>query len=77
VAARWIVLKFGGTSVAGRPQWEAIADLARERRAEGYQVLVVCSAVAGVTNRLVALADRPRRWMRFSTCIEPWGGNSV
>jgi diaminopimelate decarboxylase/aspartate kinase len=59
VAARWIVLKFGGTSVAGRPQWEAIADLARERRAEGYQVLVVCSAVAGVTNRLVALADRP------------------
>jgi len=52
-------MKFGGTSVAGAPQWEAIAELARKRRDEGYQVLLVCSAVAGVTNRLVALADRP------------------
>lgn len=59
MSAKWIVLKFGGTSVAGRPQWEAIASLARERRAEGFRVLLVCSAVAGVTDRLNALADRP------------------
>jgi len=52
-------MKFGGTSVAGRPQWETIASLARERRAEGWRVLLVCSAVAGVTNRLAALADDP------------------
>lgn len=56
---KWIVLKFGGTSVAGRAQWETIASLARERLREGYRVLVVCSAVAGVTNRLTALADGP------------------
>jgi len=57
--AQWIVMKFGGTSVAGRPQWETIAALARQRQAEGWRVLLVCSAVAGVTNRLTALADDP------------------
>lgn len=55
----WIVLKFGGTSVAGREQWETIASLAHARRTEGFRVLLVCSAVAGVTNRLTALADHP------------------
>jgi diaminopimelate decarboxylase/aspartate kinase len=54
-----MVMKFGGTSVAGRPQWDTIASLARARRAEGCRVLLVCSAVAGVTNRLTALAERP------------------
>lgn len=57
--AHWIVMKFGGTSVAGRQQWDAIASLARERQAEGWRVLLVCSAVAGITNRLTALADDP------------------
>jgi len=57
--ADWIVAKFGGTSVAGRPQWDRIAELTRERQAAGQRVLLVCSAVAGVTNRLVALADAP------------------
>jgi diaminopimelate decarboxylase/aspartate kinase len=59
VSAKWIVLKFGGTSVAGRPQWDAIASLAQDRRAAGFRVLLVCSAVAGVTDRLSELADRP------------------
>ena len=54
---KWIVLKFGGTSVAGRPQWDVISRLARERQAEGFHVLLVCSAVAGVTNRLTALTE--------------------
>ena len=48
----WLVLKFGGTSVAGRAQWQAIAGLVGERRAAGHRVLVVCSALAGVTNVL-------------------------
>jgi diaminopimelate decarboxylase/aspartate kinase len=52
-------MKFGGTSVAGRPQWETIASLVRARQAEGRHVLLVCSAVAGVTNLLSALADDP------------------
>jgi diaminopimelate decarboxylase/aspartate kinase len=59
VADKWIVLKFGGTSVAGRSQWETIASLARARRSEGFRVLLVCSAVAGVTDRLNSLAYKP------------------
>ena len=55
----WVVLKFGGTSVAGRPQWETIAGLVAERRSQGFNVLLVCSAVAGMTNALNALADDP------------------
>ena len=54
----WILLKFGGTSVAGRRQWETIASLVESRRAEGFRVLLVCSAVAGVTNLLNALVYR-------------------
>ena len=59
MAEKWLVLKFGGTSVAGRPQWESIASLARARQANGYRVVLVCSAVAGVTNRLTSLAKQP------------------
>lgn len=58
---KWIVLKFGGTSVAGRRQWETIANLAAARRSEGLRVLLVCSAVAGVTNRLDDLASAPEQ----------------
>ena len=60
MADKWIVLKFGGTSVAGRSQWEVIAGLAQARRSQGFRVLLVCSAAAGVTNRLTALADQPQ-----------------
>ena len=52
-------MKFGGTSVAGRPQWETIAGLVHDRLDQGHRVLLVCSAVAGVTNLLSALADDP------------------
>ena len=70
MSAKWIVLKFGGTSVAGRPQWEAIASLARDRRAEGFRVLLVCSAVAGVTDRLNALADGPEQDEALSGIVD-------
>ena len=53
----WLVLKFGGTSVSGRPQWETIASLARQRLDSGYRVVLVCSAVSGITDALQGLAD--------------------
>lgn len=54
----WIVLKFGGTSVSQRARWDTIGRLARERgEAEGARVLVVVSALAGVTNALQAIAE--------------------
>ena len=63
-------MKFGGTSVAGRPQWETIASLVRDRQAGARRVLLVCSAVAGVTNRLEALADDPDADSRLHELIE-------
>ena len=55
---RWIVLKFGGTSVSRRHRWDTIGRLARERaEANDARVLVVVSALSGVTNELQAIAD--------------------
>jgi diaminopimelate decarboxylase/aspartate kinase len=53
--APWVVLKFGGTSVASAARWRTILALASRRRAEGMRVLVVVSALAGVTDALKAL----------------------
>jgi len=55
---RWIVLKFGGTSVSRRHRWDTIGKLAKKRADEtGARVLVVVSALSGVTNELTAIAD--------------------
>ncbi|HEY0335467.1 MAG TPA: bifunctional aspartate kinase/diaminopimelate decarboxylase [Stenotrophomonas sp.] len=57
-ADRWIVLKFGGTSVSRRHRWDTIGKLAKKRADEtGARVLVVVSALSGVTNELTAIAD--------------------
>ena len=53
----FVVLKFGGSSVAGRPQWEALAAVLRNRVAEGVKPVIVHSAIRGVTDRLQAVAD--------------------
>src|SRR4249919_2355332 len=57
---RWVVLKFGVTSVSRRHRWDTIGRLAAERaREEGVRVLVVVSALSGVTNELQAIAAAP------------------
>ena len=54
----WIVLKFGGTSVSRRHRWDIIGTLMRERaRDEQCRVLVVVSALSGITNELQAIID--------------------
>ena len=53
--ARWIVLKFGGTSVSTRVRWETIGRSARARVEEGLRPVVVCSALSGVSNLLEKL----------------------
>ena len=58
---RWIVLKFGGTSVSRRHRWDTIGRLATQRAQEGgARALVVVSALSGVTNELQAIADGVR-----------------
>ena len=64
VDAPWVVMKFGGSSVASVPCWQAVRDLVVSRRAEGARVLVVVSALSGVTDALRQLskcADRDER----------------
>ncbi len=53
----WVVLKFGGTSVSQRHRWDTIGQLAHKRAEQcGGRVLVVVSALSGVTNELTAIA---------------------
>ena len=57
-------MKFGGTSVATLPRWQNIRELVAGRRAEGARVLVVVSALTGVTDalkQLCAEGDAGRR----------------
>lgn len=52
------MLKFGGTSVSRRHRWDTAGQLARQRAEESdARVLMVVSALAGVTNALQAIAD--------------------
>ncbi len=50
----WVVLKFGGTSVSSAANWRNIAAVVRARAASA-RVLVVHSALSGITDRLEQL----------------------
>ena len=50
-----IVMKFGGTSMAGIERIRNVAERVRREAEDGDQVLVVVSAMAGETDRLVQL----------------------
>ena len=52
-----IVQKFGGTSVGSIERIRNVARRVAKWRAAGHQVVVVPSAMAGETNRLIALAE--------------------
>jgi diaminopimelate decarboxylase/aspartate kinase len=53
----WVVLKFGGTSVASVDRWQTIAEAIERHTTAGTRVLVVCSALSGVSNLLQKLID--------------------
>ena len=50
-----IVMKFGGTSMAGIERIRSVAERVRREAEDGDEVLVVVSAMAGETDRLVQL----------------------
>ncbi|MFS8136595.1 MAG: bifunctional aspartate kinase/diaminopimelate decarboxylase [Thermomonas sp.] len=69
--SRWLVLKFGGTSVSKRTRWDTIGRLASERaEQEDARVLVVVSALSGVTNELTAICDGDDIRARVDALIE-------
>ena len=51
-----IVQKYGGTSVGSIEKIKAVAQKVVARRNEGHQIVVVLSAMAGQTDRLIELA---------------------
>ncbi len=50
--SRWVVHKFGGTSVADAQRYRAAADIVLAR-APGERVAIVVSAMSGITNGLI------------------------
>jgi bifunctional aspartokinase / homoserine dehydrogenase 1 len=52
-----IVMKFGGTSVGSAERIAEAANLVLKSVNEGHQVVVVTSAMSGVTNKLIAAAE--------------------
>lgn len=69
--SQWIVLKFGGTSVSRRHRWDTIGRLASQRADDdGARVLVVVSALSGVTNALQAIADGREVAARIDALVE-------
>jgi diaminopimelate decarboxylase/aspartate kinase len=63
--ASWIVMKFGGTSVATLPRWQNILELVASRRAEGARVLVVVSALSGITDALKQMCAQEDKGKRI------------
>lgn len=55
--SNWVVLKFGGTSVSSINNWKNIVSVVKQRRAEGFSVCVVHSALSGVSNMLQNIID--------------------
>lgn len=53
-----IVQKYGGTSVAGAERIKAVAERVVRTAKEGHQVVVVVSAMAGETDKLIKLAHQ-------------------
>ncbi len=52
-----IVMKFGGTSMAGIERIRSVAARVRREAEAGHEVLVVVSAMAGETDRLIQLCN--------------------
>lgn len=60
VPTRWRVLKFGGSSVASATHWPHIAATIKSALAEGAHVVVVVSALRGITDLLEAQTQEDR-----------------
>ncbi len=54
-----LVLKFGGTSVGNLERIKNVAAIVKYYKDDGYDVAVVCSAMAEVTNNLISQIKHP------------------
>lgn len=51
------IIKFGGTSVGSVEAIKQVVSIASQSQSENGKLVVVCSAMGGVTNQLIALAE--------------------
>ena len=76
-----ITIKFGGTSVGDADRIRSAAELVARVKNDGHRVVVITSAMSGVTNKLVALVDqaagptapfgsRVAEYLRFTKTLE-------
>lgn len=63
---KWIVVKFGGTSVSSLARWNNIKAILKDRIASGYRPVLVCSAIAKVSNLLEGLISNAVRGNAFA-----------
>jgi aspartate kinase len=61
-----VVLKFGGTSVADVPQIKKISYKIKSEVDEGNKVIVIVSAMSGVTNNLIELVNNTSELAPYS-----------
>lgn len=54
-SSRWVVCKFGGTSVGNPANWPTILDAAKSCQDDDAQPFLVCSALSGISNLLERL----------------------
>jgi len=67
---RWLVMKFGGTSVSSAERWQSIAEQAQRGLNSGHHVLVVVSALSGITDLLTRLAQESEECARMEILRE-------
>jgi bifunctional aspartokinase / homoserine dehydrogenase 1 len=65
------VLKFGGSSLANASAIQRVAQIIREHSCD-ERTVVVCSACAGITNRLVRVAELVRAGHSVQALNETW-----
>ena len=66
-----IVQKYGGTSVGSAERIKHVARRVARWKAKGHQLVVVVSAMAGETNRLIALAQEVQaHWPEGVSAVE-------
>ncbi|MGB7215039.1 MAG: bifunctional aspartate kinase/diaminopimelate decarboxylase [Gammaproteobacteria bacterium] len=66
----WVVMKFGGRSVATAENWKKIEGLIRARLDEGVSPVIVHSALVGVSNGLIDLLETAERGEPFNEKLE-------
>jgi diaminopimelate decarboxylase/aspartate kinase len=54
---QWVVMKFGGTSVSSADCWKTICSQVERNVQDGKRVLVVVSALSGITNLLTRMSS--------------------